>query len=114
MRTINAQLLHSLLTSEDHVFQSEFFYDSQVSRQIKQVMVLDLKRFGFDDLIGSSSGNQQSIQLQLVFDTSAAGGFIYPGIRADVFAPGFPLFQVESFLETSTAAEVVNGIYKLT
>jgi hypothetical protein len=39
----------------------EYTYDSQVSRQIKQVMIIDLRRFGIDDLIGSSSGNQQSV-----------------------------------------------------
>jgi hypothetical protein len=42
----------------------------------------------------------------LVFDTSVNGGFIYPGIPANTFAAGFNLFQVESFLQTSTAAEV--------
>ena len=61
VRTINAQLLHALLTSGDHTFQMEYTYDSQVSRQIKQVMIIDLRRFGIDDLIGSSSGNQQSV-----------------------------------------------------
>ncbi len=71
---------------------------------MKSVFVLDFSRM-CHDLVGSSTGNQLAMQIQITYQT---GEFVLNGQTCELNAP----FDVQTYLETGSAMALENGIYK--